>query len=518
MGGHRRRSRRPVRARRVIASLALLAGACLSPAGAQGVNSAEQPPAPAPATAPATPPAPARRAHADELAPVQITGSRADDVQERRNSTAAKIVIGRDEIDRFGDSTLGDVLKRLPGVTIQGRPGRGGAIRLRGLGNGYTQILLDGERVPPGFSLDSLSPDQIERIEILRAPTAETGARAIAGTINIVTREGYSKRVNDLRLIAAWENQALQPSVAWTRNFVAGAWTINYSLTAFAPGPRQQQHDDHAGPPARRRQRAARPGRRRHGARAPARPARDRPPPVARRRRRRPDQPHADPRLRPRHDPSRRPARRRPAPTRCRHAIPRRTTRARPRAAAATRSPASTRNGTGASRPAAGSRRASASARPTSRSAAFAPRPRTVPSRAPSQDSGASRDTSIVDEHQADDAALRRPQLRRRRRVRAQPPERFAPSARERPAGRQRLRRRRCRRSALRYAALCAGRVERDAELGGPRRPALGGDRDAGQRGRGRARRSQPQQRLDAAPARGLEARSERPRPGAASA
>src|SRR5204862_508651 len=83
-----------------------------------------------------------------------------------------KIIVGREEIDRFGDSTLGDVLKRLPGVTIQGRPGRGGAIRLRGLGNGYTQILLDAERVPPGFSLDSPTPDQIERIEILRAPTA----------------------------------------------------------------------------------------------------------------------------------------------------------------------------------------------------------------------------------------------------------------------------------------------------------------------------------------------------------
>jgi iron complex outermembrane receptor protein len=67
---------------------------------------------------------------------------------------------------------LGEVLKRLPGVTIQGTPGRGGAIRMRGLGSGYTQILLDGQRVPPGFSVDSLTPEQVEKIEILRAPTA----------------------------------------------------------------------------------------------------------------------------------------------------------------------------------------------------------------------------------------------------------------------------------------------------------------------------------------------------------
>ena len=198
------------------------------------------------APAPAEPAAPARTGaeRRSSWRRSNITGSRPDDVQERRQSTAAKIIIGREEIDRFGDSTLGDVLKRLPGVTIQGRPGRGGAIRLRGLGNGYTQILLDGERVPPGFSLDSLSPDQIERIEILRAPTAETGARAIAGTINIITREGYSKRVNDVRLNAAYENGKLQPSASWTRNFSEGAWTINYSLIGLLLRARQQQHDD----------------------------------------------------------------------------------------------------------------------------------------------------------------------------------------------------------------------------------------------------------------------------------
>ena len=181
------------------------------------------------------PRAPAPSASAPtELEQVRITGSRPSDVEERRQSTAAKIVVGRDEIERFGDSSVGELLKRLPGVTMQGRPGRGGNIRMRGLGSGYTQILLDGQRVPPGFSLDSLTPEQIERIEILRAPTAETGARAIAGTINIVTREGFSKRINDLRLAAAIENGRLQPSVAWTRNDTIGAFTYNYSLTAFS--------------------------------------------------------------------------------------------------------------------------------------------------------------------------------------------------------------------------------------------------------------------------------------------
>jgi iron complex outermembrane receptor protein len=192
--------------------------------GASGVAHAQTPPA-APASAASAP---------AQLQRVEITSTRASDTEERRQSTAAKIVIGREEIERYGDSNLGDVLKRLPGVTMQGRPGRGGNIRMRGLGSGYTQILLDGQRIPPGFSLDSLTPEQIERIEILRAPTAETGARAIAGTINIITREGFNKHINDVRLSAALENRRLQPNVSWTRNEPVGPFIVNYSLSAFS--------------------------------------------------------------------------------------------------------------------------------------------------------------------------------------------------------------------------------------------------------------------------------------------
>ena len=186
-------------------------------------------PPPAVSSPPPTPaPAPT------ELQRVEISGARDVDLQERRESTAAKIVIGRDEIDRFGDATVGDLLKRLPGVTLGGRPGRGGEIRMRGLGSGYTQILLDGQRMPPGFSLDSLAPEQIERIEILRAPTAETGTRAIAGTINIITRDGYRKHINELRLTAGVENGRLQPNLSWTRNEALGPFTYNYSLSTSA--------------------------------------------------------------------------------------------------------------------------------------------------------------------------------------------------------------------------------------------------------------------------------------------
>jgi iron complex outermembrane receptor protein len=132
---------------------------------------------------------------------VRISGARADDTEARRLSTAAKMVFGREELERNGDTSVSEVLKRLPGVTIGGAPGRGGGgVRMRGMGNGYTQMLVNGERPPPGFSLESLSPDQVERIEVIRGPVAEHSTQAIAGTINIILREGYQQKDIQLRL------------------------------------------------------------------------------------------------------------------------------------------------------------------------------------------------------------------------------------------------------------------------------------------------------------------------------
>lgn len=167
-----------------------------------------------------------------DMGRVEIKSNRDNDIEERRQSTAAKIVIGREELDKQGDSTLGEVLKRLPGVTIQGAPGRGGAIRMRGLGGGYTQILMDGQRVPPGFSIESLTPEMVEKVEILRAPTAETGARAIAGTINIVLREGVRTNPDDLKLGSSFEHGHRSDAVNWVHNLKTEP--LNGTLTVSA--------------------------------------------------------------------------------------------------------------------------------------------------------------------------------------------------------------------------------------------------------------------------------------------
>lgn len=118
----------------------------------------------------------------------------------RRDDTASRIVVRREEIERYGDASVPDVLKRIPGVSITVGSGGAQEVRMRGLAGGYTQILLDGERTPPGFTLSTLSPEMIERIEVLRAASAEFSNESVAGTINIVTRRKVRKTEREMKL------------------------------------------------------------------------------------------------------------------------------------------------------------------------------------------------------------------------------------------------------------------------------------------------------------------------------
>ncbi len=170
-------------------------------------------------------------APAADMGRVEITSGRDNDTQQRRESTASKIVIGREEIEKQGDATIGEVLKRMPGISIGGVPGRGGGVRMRGLSAGYTQILLDGQRVPPGFSIESLTPEMVEKIEIYRAPTAETGAQAIAGTINIITREGRKGMPSELKVGSSWQGGYYAPNASLVRYHDFERWSANYTLS-----------------------------------------------------------------------------------------------------------------------------------------------------------------------------------------------------------------------------------------------------------------------------------------------
>lgn len=159
---------------------------------------------------------------------IEINASDDSDTDKRRREPVAKSIYGREELDRYGDVSVTDVLKRLPGVTLSG-----GNPRLRGLGAGYTLILVNGEPAPPGFSLDNLSPAMVERIEVTKGPTAEHSAQAVAGTINIVLRQQVRKGQRELRLGVGYNAWRPGPSLNLVWSESAGALSATVPLSLY---------------------------------------------------------------------------------------------------------------------------------------------------------------------------------------------------------------------------------------------------------------------------------------------
>ncbi|MDM4767457.1 TonB-dependent receptor [Pelomonas sp. SE-A7] len=165
-----------------------------------------------------------------KLERVEISARPQSDTDLRRKSQVAKQIYGREELDKFGDTNVADVLKRLPGVNVAG-----GAPRMRGLGSGYTLILLNGDPAPPGFDLTQLDPAQVERIEVTKGPSADQSAQAVAGAINIILKDAPKITQRDLRLNMGYN--AVRPSLAgsYTYGEKKGdvAYTVPFSLFSW---------------------------------------------------------------------------------------------------------------------------------------------------------------------------------------------------------------------------------------------------------------------------------------------
>ena len=128
---------------------------------------------------------------------------------QQGEAAASKRVLGRAEIAAYGDGNLADVLKREGGIAVVGNE-----VRMRGLGAGYTQILVDGEPVAQGFTIDSIAPELVERIEIARSPTADRSAQAVAGSINIVLRKRTGGARREDKLASGYQRGHWSPSVS----------------------------------------------------------------------------------------------------------------------------------------------------------------------------------------------------------------------------------------------------------------------------------------------------------------
>jgi outer membrane cobalamin receptor len=116
-------------------------------------------------------------------------------------------VITRDFIESAHAESFADLIRQIPNLYLS-QTGQGGGlttITIRGGKPNFTFVLIDGiplndigNILGGSFDFSSLSPDNIERIEIVSGPFSSLyGSEAVGGVINIISRSGPPPRSID---------------------------------------------------------------------------------------------------------------------------------------------------------------------------------------------------------------------------------------------------------------------------------------------------------------------------------
>jgi outer membrane receptor protein involved in Fe transport len=148
---------------------------------------------------PAEPPAPQAEAQAPKdaatLEGVVVSGNII--YRNRTDTTAPELVYDQEFFAQFEPVSVGDQLRRVPGVAFTSDIGESDSPQLRGLGQGYTQILVNGRPLPGAGNdrtvfVDRIPAEIVDRIEIIRSPSADIDSQGVGGTINIILKDGAS--------------------------------------------------------------------------------------------------------------------------------------------------------------------------------------------------------------------------------------------------------------------------------------------------------------------------------------
>src|SRR4029453_13104868 len=130
-----------------------------------------------------------------DLDPVVLTATKLETRAEQLGASVT--VVPGDDVQKYHFETVEDVLRSVPGVEIRraGSIGKVSNISIRGANANQVQVLVDGMRVKSATTgqadLSDISPDLIDRIEVIRGPQSTLyGADAIGGVVNIITKKG----------------------------------------------------------------------------------------------------------------------------------------------------------------------------------------------------------------------------------------------------------------------------------------------------------------------------------------
>jgi vitamin B12 transporter len=174
---------------------------------------------------------PAAAEEVTRLEPVVVSATRIETPAEQIGGSVS--VVTGEEIRTYHYPTIDEALRNVPGVEIRrsGGFGKTTSLTIRGSNANQVQVLVDGVRVKSPASgqadLSDLSPELIERIEIIRGPQSTLyGADAMGGVVNIITRKGRGP------FAATVHQEAGTHDTLNTRATVTGAWGIvDYALS-----------------------------------------------------------------------------------------------------------------------------------------------------------------------------------------------------------------------------------------------------------------------------------------------
>ena len=145
-----------------------------------------------------------------DLPPLVVTARRGSVLPEHFSGNAT--VIDEEKVKQSGARSLGELLETAGGLRVTSTTGDSsrGTVSLRGFGENAgarTLVLMDGKPLNRpdmgGVNLQEIPLARVARVEILRgSQTARFGDQAVAGVINIVTRQAEEKPTTTTEIAA----------------------------------------------------------------------------------------------------------------------------------------------------------------------------------------------------------------------------------------------------------------------------------------------------------------------------
>lgn len=159
--------------------------------------------------------------------------------RDRTDTTAPELVYDQEFFAKFEPVSVGDQLRRVPGVAFTSDIGESDAPQLRGLGQGFTQVLVNGRPIPGAGNdrsvfVDRIPAEIIDRIEIVRSPSADIDSQGVGGTINIILKDGESLPPGAIFRAGGTydvDREEIRPNASLSWSGRNAAETILYSVT-----------------------------------------------------------------------------------------------------------------------------------------------------------------------------------------------------------------------------------------------------------------------------------------------